>query len=88
MAYVLEHVRNHGCIAGDTKERLVFCSGQDAFRQLCNRLRLVAGGLVIGDKLEHVPKLEPQPASVNAGFFSGMTRLKFGVPPLGSPKAA
>jgi hypothetical protein len=32
-------------------------------------LRRVAGGLVIGNKLEHVPKLEPQPASVNVGFF-------------------
>ena len=38
---------------GDPEQCLVFRAGQDSFRQLHNRLRLVAGGLIWSQKLEH-----------------------------------
>ncbi len=45
---------------GDAQQRLVLRAGLDPFRQLRNRLRLVAGGLVWGNELEHaVANYEP-----------------------------
>ena len=42
---------------GDAEQRLVLRAGQNAGGQLRNRLRLVAGGRVIGDEFKHAAKV-------------------------------
>jgi hypothetical protein len=43
-------------------------AGNNASGQFLNRLRLVAGGLVIGDEFEHALKLKRQGGSVKRGL--------------------
>ena len=50
---------------GDAQQRLVLRAGQNAGGQLFNRLRLVAGGRVIGNEFEHGLKVESAAARVN-----------------------
>ena len=49
---------------GDAEQRLMLRAGDNAGGQLFNRLRLVAGGRVIGNEFEHALKLRPQRGSV------------------------
>jgi hypothetical protein len=49
---------------GDAQQRLMLRAGQEAGGQLFNRLRLVAGGRVIGNEFKHALKLRPQHGSV------------------------
>lgn len=47
----------------DAEQHLMLRAGQNAFSQLCNRLRLVTSGLVIGDEFKcHTTTLkQPNP---------------------------
>ena len=54
LVHVLDDVGDRERLArtGDAEQRLMLRAGQHAFRQLRNRLRLIAGGLVIGDEFK------------------------------------
>ena len=55
LVHVADDVRDGERLArtGDAQQRLVFRAGHNGFRQLRNRLRLVAGGLIGCDEFEH-----------------------------------
>ncbi len=52
---------------GDAEQRLSFRAGQNAFGQFCNRLRLVAGGRVIGNEFKHRGEIRTETAPRQRG---------------------
>ena len=53
--YIFDDIRDRKSFSRtrDTEQRLVFRAGNNSGGQFLNRLRLVAGGRVIGDEFEH-----------------------------------
>ena len=69
---------------GDAQQRLVLGAGQNAGGQFFNRLRLVAGGRVIGNKFKHGLKIDRKRAVRQTGLSvhpkNNFCRRRFFVP--------